>query len=184
MRLSSSSSGMEGNLSILSARYVPSSRIRLYTDICSGCNAVTMSNVLLSDFSVCPGIADIRSTLILLKPATLASLKLSINCSNVCIRPSIFNSLLSADCKPKLNLLTPAFLYSESLLSLTVPGLHSIVISASSEILKHSLTADNMSAIQPSGSTDGVPPPKNMDVILSFTCPSAVFLISLISALV
>ena len=114
----------------------------------------------------------------------LNSLKLSSNCSNVCIRPSIFNSLLSADCKPKLNLFTPAALYSESLLSLTVPGLHSIVISASSKTSKQSLTAANISAIQPSGSTDGVPPPKNMDVILSFTCPSAVFLISLISALV
>ena len=163
---------------------MPSSRIRLYTDICSGCNAITLSNVFSRVASVCPGIADIRSTLILLKPAALASLKLSSNCSNVCIRPSIFNSLLSADCKPKLNLFTPAALYSESLLSLTVPGLHSIVISASSEISKQSLTANNMSAIQPSGSTDGVPPPKNMDVILSFTCPSAVFLISLISALV
>ena len=39
---------------------MPSSRIRLYTDICSGCNAVTLSNVFSRVASVCPGIADIR----------------------------------------------------------------------------------------------------------------------------
>ena len=82
--------------------------IRLYAEICSGSRSAVFFSVSIQLSTVCPGRADMRSTLRLEKPASLASQKLSRNSSQVWIRPRAFNSLLSADWRPKLNRLIPA----------------------------------------------------------------------------
>ena len=65
-----------------------------------------------------------------------------------------------------LSLFTPMLLYARSFPAVKVPGLHSTVISASSDTEKASRTAPIIFTNNCAGRIDGVPPPKNIVLML------------------
>src|SRR5713101_2384508 len=68
----------------------------------------------------------------------------------------------SSDCTPRLIRFTPAWRYPASFSRVTLSGLHSTVISASSSTANAPRSAPITAAISPTSSSDGVPPPKKI----------------------
>ena len=115
---------------------VPSSRIRLYADICSTPSAKAASRLSCQSRSVWPGRPDIRSTLRLRMPAARAIATASSVWAKVWMRPMALSNLSCAACIPSDRRFSPQAQAASSHRGDKVPGFPSAVISASGRTSK------------------------------------------------
>ena len=161
---------------------VPSSRIRLYADICSTPSAKAASRLSCQSRSVWPGRPDIRSTLRLRMPAARAIATASSVWAKVWMRPMALSNLSCAACIPSDRRFSPQAQAASSHRGDRVPGFPSAVISASGRTSKRRRSSSRTPRICAAGTSVGVPPPKKTVLTLTPGYFSAVRQISFLSA--